>query len=274
MNRTNEAAARLKEALKLKLNIQAVKFIEDPADVPENAIRARDAYGHLSLCQAFALVKREGLTVYTDKSSEWCWAPAVALGYADCSPGTESYEVIKPLMGVTDPEKAERFFSAFPRLPLGKYKGLLMAPADSAEFEADVLLINCDDNFQLRSLLTAVKYRSGKMLEVRMDPIDSCVHTLVTSFLEKEYSVAIPDPGEQERALTGKNEIIMSVPAEKLDDLMAGLSSRGFRHSSDLDLPSEMEFDFARPAFYNKVFRLWGMEEGKEWTFPMPPAKG
>ena len=55
---------------------------------------------------------------------------------------------------------------------------------------------------------------------------------------------------------------------------MAGLSSRGFRHSSDLDLPSEMEFDFARPSFYNKVFRLWGMEEGKEWTFPMPPAKG
>ena len=90
MNRTNEAAARLKEALKLKLNIQAVKFIEDPADVPENAIRAREAYGHLSLCQAFALVKRQGLTVYTDKNSEWCWAPAVALGYADCSPGTES----------------------------------------------------------------------------------------------------------------------------------------------------------------------------------------
>ena len=274
MNRTNEAAARLRDALKLTLNIQAVKLIEDPSEVPESALRAREAFGHLSLCQAFALVKRQGLTVYTDKSSEWCWAPAVALGYADCSPGTESYEIIKPLMGVPDPEKAERFFAEFPRLPLGKYKGLLMAPADRAEFEADVLLINCDDNFQLRSLLTAVKFRSGKMLDVRLDPIDSCVHTLVTSFLEKDYTVAIPDPGEQERALTGKNEIIMGVPAEKLEDLMAGISSRGFRHDPDPDLPEEMEFDFARPAFYNKVFRLWGMEEGKEWTFPLPPQKG
>ncbi|MBR6404795.1 MAG: DUF169 domain-containing protein [Lachnospiraceae bacterium] len=271
MNRTNEAAGKLKNALHLTLNIQAVKLIEDDSDIPGSALRAREAYGHLSLCQAFALVKRQGLTLYTDRSSEWCWAPVVALGYADCSPGTEAYEIIKPLMGIPDPDKAERFFSDFPRLPLGKYKGVLLAPAEHAEFEADVLLINCDDNFQMRSLLSAVKFRNGKMLDVRLDPIDSCVHTLITSFLKKDYAVAIPDPGEQERALTGKNEIIMAVPAEKLDDLMAGLSFPGFRHNPDPDLPAEMEFDFPRPPFYNKVFALWGMEEGKEWSFPKPP---
>ena len=265
MNRTNEAALKIKAALHLTLNIQAVKLIEDPSEVPENAIIAREKFGHLSLCQAFALVRRQGLTLYTDKSSEWCWAPVVALGYADCSPGTESYEIIKPRMGIPDPEKAERFFAEFPRLPLGKYKGVLLAPADRAEFEADVLLINCDDNYQMRSLLSAAKYRSGKMLEVRLDPIDSCVHTLVTGFLTKDYAVAIPDPGEQERALTGKNEIIMAVPAEKLDDLMAGISAPRFKHNSDLELPSVMEFDFPRPPFYNEVFALWGLEKGSDW---------
>ncbi len=265
MNHTNEAAVRIKDVLQLTLNIQAVKLIENLSDVPGNAIRAHEKFGHLSLCQAFALVKRDGLTVYTDKNSEWCWAPVVALGYADCSPGTESYEIIKPLMGIPDPEKAEQFFAEFPRLPLGKYKGVLLAPADKAEFEADVLLINCDNNFQLRTLLSAVKYRNGKMLDVRLDPIDSCVHTLVTSFLKKDYTVAIPDPGEQERALTGKNEIIMAVPAERIDDLMAGLSFPGTRYNTGQSLPDEMEYDFPRPPFYNKVFALWGLEEGKEW---------
>ena len=265
MNRTNEAAVKIKDALHLTLNIQAVKLIEDPSEVPANALRARERFGHLSLCQAFALVKRDGLTVYTDKSSEWCWAPVVALGYADCSPGTESYEIIKPLMGIPDPEKAERFFTEFPRLPLGKYQGVLLAPADQADFEADVLLINCDNNYEMRTLLSAVKLRNGKMLDVRLDPIDSCVHTLVTSFLKKDYTVAIPDPGEQERALTGKNEIIMAVPAEKLEDLMAGFSSPWIRYDPDPELPAEMEYDFPRPPFYNKVFSLWGMEEGREW---------
>ena len=264
----NDAAKRISSFLDLTLNIQAVKLIEDPAVVPENALIASEAFGHLSLCQAFALTKRQGKTLYTDKSSEWCWAPVVGLGYAPTGPDTECFQVISRLMGIQDPEKADKFFEDFPRLPVGKYQGVLLAPAQTAEFEPDVLLINCDDNFQMRSLLSAVKPRNGKMLEVKMDPIDSCIHTLVTSFIEKDYTVAIPDPGEQERALTGKNEIIMGVPAEKLDDLMAGITSPGFRHAQDPDLPEEMEFDFPRPAFYNKVFSLWEMEEGPEWSFP------
>ena len=48
MTKYNEAALRLKEFLDLKLNIQAVKLIEDPADVPANAENAREAFGHLS----------------------------------------------------------------------------------------------------------------------------------------------------------------------------------------------------------------------------------
>lgn len=71
MNRTNEAAVKIRDALKLTLNIQAVRFIEDPSEVPESAVNAHERFGHLSLCQAFALVKRDGLTLYTDKSSEW-----------------------------------------------------------------------------------------------------------------------------------------------------------------------------------------------------------
>ncbi len=118
----------------------------------------------------------------------------------------------------------------------------------------------------MRSLISAVKYRSGKRLEVKLDPIDSSIYTLVSSFINKDYSVALPDPGEQERALSGKNEIIMSIPIEKLDDLMAGINAPFFRHDQDPELPEEMEFDFPRPPFYNTVFRLWGMEEGKDWS--------
>ena len=41
MNRTNEAAGKLKNALHLTLNIQAVKLIEDVSDIPGSALRAR-----------------------------------------------------------------------------------------------------------------------------------------------------------------------------------------------------------------------------------------
>lgn len=265
MSKYNEAAKRLKDFLDLKLNIQAVKLIEDPADVPASAINAHEEYGHLSLCQAFALTKREGRTLYTDKSSEWCWAPVVGLGYGDCSPGTKSFQTISRLLGIEDPAKADRFFADFPRLPLGKYQGVLLAPATQAEFDPDVLLINCDSNFQLRSLLSAIKFKTGRLLDVHLDPVDSCVHTLVAAMLRKDYTVAIPDPGDQERALSQPNELIMAVPVEKLDDLMEGLDFLDKWHMAYRDMNAIMDFDFPRPPFYNEVFAEWGMGQGRDW---------
>ena len=265
MTKYNKAALRLKDFLDLKLNIQAVKLIEDPADVPAKAEIAREAFGHLSLCQAFALVKRQGKTLYTDKSSEWCWAPVVGLGYGDCSPGTGSFQVISRLLGIRDPDRANKFFAGFPRLPLGKYQGVLLGPATEAEFEPDVFLVNCDNNFQLRSLLSAIKYKTGKLLDVHLDPVDSCVHTLVAAMVTKDYTVAIPDPGDQERALSDRNEIIMAVPAEKLDDLMEGLDFLETRRMGYRDMFPEMWLDFPRPPFYNEVFAEWGMEQGRDW---------
>ena len=261
----NSAAQRIRDFLDLKLNIQAVKLIEDPADVPENALIARKEYGHLSLCQAFALTKRNGKTLYTDKSSEWCWAPVVGLGYAESGPDTESFHEISRLLGIQDQEQADRFFEAFPRLPVGKYQGVLLAPAVSAEFEPDVLLINCDNNFQLRTLLSAIKFKTGKLLDVHLDPVDSCVHTLVAAMISRDYTVAIPDPGDQERALSDANEIIMAVPVNKLPDLLEGIDFVEMCHMGYKDMRREMMFDFTRPPFYNTVFKSWGLDQGKDW---------
>ena len=265
MTKYNEAALRLKDFLDLKLNIQAVKLIEDPADVPANAEIASKTVGHLSLCQAFALTKRQGKTLYTDKTSEWCWAPVVGLGYGDTSPGTKAFSTIARLLGIQDPAKADEFFAKFPRLPLGKYQGVLLAPATEAEFTPDVLLINCDSNFQLRSLLSAIKFKTGKLLDVHLDPVDSCVHTLVAAMITKDYTVAIPDPGDQERALSQPNELIMAVPVEKLDDLLEGLDFLDKCHMAYRDMCAEMKFDFPRPPFYNEVYAEWGMDQGSDW---------
>ena len=261
----NDAAKRLKSFFDLKFNILAVKFIEDPADVPERALIASKEYGHLALCQAFALTKRQGKTLYTDKSSEWCWAPVVGLGYAETGPDTKCFLEISRKMGIQDTEKADKFFEEFPRLPVGKYQGVLLAPAQEAAFEPDVLLIYTDDNFQLRTLFAAIKYKTGKRLEVLLDPVDSCAYTLIDAMIKKEYTVAIPDPGEQERALSGGNEMMIAVPAEKLPDLLEGLDYLEKWHMSYHDFHAEMMFDFPRPPFYNTVFESWDMGQGKDW---------
>ena len=268
MTKYNEAAQRITDFLDLRLDIQAVRMIEDPAEVPASAEIARETYGHLALCQAFALAKRQGITVYTDKFSEWCWAPVVSLGYGDAGPGTKTFATISRLLGIQDQEKADRFFEEFPRLPLGKYQGALIGPATEAEFTPHVLLINCDNNFQFRTLVSLIKYKTGKLLDAHFDTIDSCVHTLVAAMVSKDYAVAVPDPGDQERALAGDNEIILAVPAEKLDELMEGLDFVEKRHGGRHRYYAEMTFEFPRPPFYNDVFAEWGLEQGNDWRRP------
>lgn len=266
MSKVNEQAQYLKDYLDLTLEIQAVKFIEDPAEVPPEAIDAAKELGHLSLCQAFALAKRERKTVYTSKAAEWCWAPLVALGFVDCTPGSDSFEEVAGYIGVPDPEEARKFFAHFPTLPRGKYCGLVIAPARTASFAPDVLLVNCNNNFQLRALVGAIKYKTGKMLDVSLDMIDSCVYTLVQSMITRDYTVAIPDPGEQERALSDSGEIILGVPAERMDELIDGCRFYEKIRLGYHDMQRGMQFDFERPPFYNRLFEIWGLDQGKVWS--------
>jgi len=260
-----ERQADLNELLKLRYPAVALKLVEEESVVPPNALRPfADKGKHIALCQAFAMSRREGKTVYMRKEDHWCWNPLIAYGVVKCNRGDPGFDDICKKIGIKDPEKAAEFMENFPRLPLCKYKGILTAPLAQADFEPDVILIYCLSG-QLRSLLMAVKSQTGKMLESSFDPIDSCVHSVIPPILEGNYRITLPDPGEYERALTGENEIIFSVPKQRISELMTGIKellARGMTYDS---FKMVMKEDFPRPKFYNTLFSLWGLETGEVW---------
>jgi len=267
MKEWNEKIAQIAKWLKLELYPQAVKMVEKTEDIPEGVIMAGEKYGHLAYCQAQALAKREGKTVYMDKRDHWCWASLVGFGHVDCRVGTKAYDALEPFLGIKDPEKRAEFWNEFPVLPYGKYIGTVVGPAQTANYEPDVILINCNDNFQLRTLFRAVKNQTGKMLNFDVEAIDSCIYTIVVSMLTGEYTMAVPDPGEQERALADKHEMIFCLPFSRLDELYRGCQSMLGMPGGIADPVLCMEYDYPRPPFYNRLFEIWGMDTGKEWQF-------
>ncbi len=266
MPNLNEQVKQIMELMDLRLNPQAVKMIEREDQIPASAVWAgRDIGQHMAFCQAMALTKREGKTIYMERKDHWCWAPLVGFGHVDCSPEAPSFEEITKNLGIADLNEAKQFFQHFPMLPLGKYIGTVVAPAQSADFEPDVVLFNCDNNFQLRSFIFGIKNQTGKMLDVSLDAIDSCIYTIVKPMLDGEYAVAIPDPGEQERALTDKNEIILGVPASRMEELLTGCQALSGMKVGYRDMKMEMMYDYVRPPFYNRLFELWGLGQGRTW---------
>ena len=255
-----DAGRSLNEMLLLRFEPIAVTFIKDESKVPESAIKPRrDMNTPLALCQGLALTRREKKTLYMDIKDHSCWNPLIGMGHVDCSEGSESFEVAHKMLGIDDPVLSRRFFAKFPRLPFGEYKGILLAPLCFASFVPDVVLIYTN-NARLRDILLAVKRMTGKLVETQLDAYDSCVFSLVPTFLSGEYRVTLPDIGEYERAMAEEDEIIFSIPGNRMDELLCGLrafyeSGRGYAHHH-----RNMLIDYPRPEFYTKLLQLWGLD--------------
>ena len=239
----NRFGEDLENILMLRTSPIAVKMLESEEDIPEGAIRPKKDRGyHLAQCQVFALNRRRGESIAMLKEDNWCWAPLMGYGL------------------VEDPQ--DDFVNShayFPRFEEGKYIGIVSAPLKTADFEPDMVLVYCN-TAQLRNLVSAVKMHDKELVRSEFDPIDSCVYSIVPVIEKGEYRITIPDPGEYERAMAGEDEMIFSVPKDKLPGLLETIRESekrggGYRQQTHILTP-----DFPRPPFYIELFKKWGLD--------------
>ena len=238
----NRYGEDLERILLLRTSPMAVKMLEKEEDIPEGAIRPKKDRGyHLAQCQAFALSRRQKETVAMLKEDNWCFAPLIAYGLVD-----------KP-----DNPRIERFTS-FPTFEKGKYIGIVSAPLRTANFEPDVVIIY-SNTAQLRNMLIPIHFEQREsQVNYHFFP-PACSYLLVPVINNGKYMVALPDPGDYVRALSGEDEIVLSVPKSKMEEFVSGLKQMeegkiGFGPSSYMMLP-----DFPQPPMYKELFTQWGL---------------
>jgi uncharacterized protein (DUF169 family) len=263
-NLYNTHGCYLEKTLQLRTSPIAIKFLAKEEDTPPEAIRPkRDKGMHLAVCQAFAMVRRQQVTLAMFKDDHWCWAPLIGYGLVQCDEGDPSFHEISRFLMMENAEAAKKHLAeVFPRVERGQYAGFVCGPLGTAGFEPDLALIY-SNTAQLRHMLLAVKYKCGSLVTSQFDPIDSCVYSVVPVLQGAGYRITIPDPGEYERAMAGEDEIIFSVRKEKLPELIEGLkhfeeNGRGYTR-----FVPQMAPDFPRPPFYNELYRQWGLETTK-----------
>jgi uncharacterized protein (DUF169 family) len=239
----NRYGEDLENILLLKTAPVAVKMLEKEADIPAGALRPKKDRGyHLSQCQAFAMSRREGITIAMLKEDHWCPAALMAYGMVPLPQG----------MNPTRMHPYEMF-------DYGKYIGILTAPLKTASFKPDVVIIYSNTS-QLRSLLLSMRPEAVPEINGRFFP-PSCAHAVVTPMLKGGCWVVLPDPGEYQRALCDEGEMMFAVPAARLPGLLSDLSrfqSQGFAYRNNYYF---MQGDFPRPDFYKAMFKEWGLED-------------
>ena len=193
----------LERLLLLRTSPLAVKMLKKESDIPAGAVRPKKDRGiHLAQCQAFAISRRQKETVAMLKEDNWCFAALIAYGLVD-----------KP----DDPEL--QLFVDFPTFERGKYIGIASAPLRAANFEPDVVIIYSNPA-QLRNMLLPFHFGGEEgLVEYHFFP-PACAYQVIPVMSGGQLMVTLPDPGDYHRALAAEDEIVLSVPADKLTKLV------------------------------------------------------
>jgi uncharacterized protein (DUF169 family) len=242
INKYNTYGEELEYKLKLRTDPIAVKMLEEEADIPEEAFRPnRDKGIHLAQCQAFAMSRRDGMTVAMLKEDHWCFTPLVAYGLFD-----------KP-----EDEDIQNFF-LFQKFKKDKYIGLLSAPLKTSTFEPDLVMVYCEPA-QLRTMLMPLHHFGEQPVVNSQFFPPSCAHAVVPVIDKKQYFVTLPDIGEDMRTIGSKEEIIISIPRDKLEEVVKGLHMPLFEGADFVESPMIKMGDFKQPPLYKRLFNRWGL---------------
>jgi uncharacterized protein (DUF169 family) len=245
LEKFNSYGEYLEYQLMLRTSPLAVKMLESESDIPEGAFRPKKDRGyHFSQCQAFALSRRDGITVAMLKEDHWC--PAAPLAYGNVPPNQQS--------------------EGYDCFPYGKYVGIVTAPLKDANFIPDVVII-WSNNAQLRALIMSMDRTESSQIKSRLLP-PSCSYAVVNPIQDNNYWMVLPDPGEYERGVGTEDEMMFSVPGAKMETMIAGLRNGekgyfAYRHHHPFIRP-----DFPRPDFYRQSFKSWGLDADDTLDWP------
>ncbi|MBA7651839.1 hypothetical protein ES703_59668 [subsurface metagenome] len=241
----NRCGEELERLLLLRTSPLAVKMLEKESDIPKGAVRPfKDRGIHIAQCQAFAMSRRSKETVAMLKEDNWCFAALIAYGLVD-----------KP----DDPEL--QLFVNFPTFERDKYIGIVSAPLRTANFEPDVVVIY-SNTAQMRNMLLPFHFGSEESLvDYHFFP-PGCAYQVIPVMSSGKLMVTLPDPGDYHRALAAEDEIVLSVPKDKVAKLVDGV--REVEKGEDFSYSRVnfyMRHDFPQPEFYQMLFKRWGLYE-------------
>jgi uncharacterized protein (DUF169 family) len=229
----------------------AIKLATAQEGIPEKMkIPARDIKAKVATCQSFSISRRYGWPLAVSEVDISCPLTKVAFGF---KPVTEYYLQGNAAAGMYTETKAlgSKTEAEVPKLTLGKYKYIFVAPIKKANFDPDLYLIY-GNPAQIMRVLTAYLFKRGGYLKSRFSGRLDCADMVIETFNTDECQVILPCYGDRIFGLTQDDEMAFSVPKSKVELVQEGLVGThkgGIRYP----IPSYLQFEGKFPESYTNV---------------------
>ena len=258
IKRTAEA---LNVLLRPKSYPVAVRMCGPSEKLPEKTrLPKRDLGISVPVCQGIAMARRYGWTVAVGKEDQVCPHGHAVMGFVP----RELYAngILAEAAGVEKKEEFAQSANALTTLEYGKYRYLLVAPLEKAEFEPDFIMF-FGNPAQIARFVQALTFKSGALLHFVAGGGRACSVFIARTILNDECQVVLAGAGDRYFALTQDHEMAFTIPVSRAEEVVEGLEMShraGLRYPT----PSWLRFEGQLPPAYYKFSDLLLKEEWKE----------
>jgi dephospho-CoA kinase len=241
--------------LRLKSFPVAFKMLEKKEEL-SNIPFLRRPQNKMTMCQMITLVRNFDWTVGADLDdflSPMC--PSI-IGLTDV-PEVVKDGTFRSIVWVRTKKDGRKYEAAIPRLPLGRYEAVAMAPLVYNPFDPDIVLIYANPA-QMILLINALQFEDYEVMEFSCVGESSCSDAIAKCYLTGKPSLTIPCYGERRYGHAQDEDLVMAMPASLIAKALRGLEMlyrRGIRYPISY-AGAESDVTRAFPAAYGGIRQL------------------
>ncbi|MBW1710376.1 MAG: dephospho-CoA kinase [Deltaproteobacteria bacterium] len=221
---------RMELLMRLKSFPVAFKLLEDKEAMSEIPFIRR--MNHQStLCQLISLVRNFDWTVGADADDFLGNNCSSIIGLSDI-PEFMKNGTFRSIVWTQSRADGKKYEASIPRLPVGKYEALVMAPLAYNPFDPDIVLIYANPA-QMMLLINSLQFEDYEVMEFFCVGETSCADAIARCYLTGKPSLTIPCYGERRYGHAQDDELVMGIPAEMMEKALRGMETlyrRGIRY--------------------------------------------
>jgi dephospho-CoA kinase len=220
----------MEQLLRLKSFPVAFKMLAKKEELKQIPFLRRSQHKS-TLCQLITLVRNFDWTVGADLDDFLFDACPSILGLCDipeiCKDGT-----FRSIVWVKTKKDGQKYEAAIPRLPMGKYQAVVMAPLVYNPFEPDIVLLYANPA-QMILLINALQFEDYEVMQFFCVGESSCSDAIARCYASNKPSLTIPCYGERRYGHAQDEDLVMAIPTIMMTKALAGLETlyrRGVRY--------------------------------------------
>ncbi|MCK9230964.1 MAG: DUF169 domain-containing protein [Syntrophales bacterium] len=250
----------IRSNLRLKTSPVAISYRVEEKAFPDKTRRPLSKMGRrFVICQAITTARYYGWTVGLTREDILCVPAAILFGFSDSQdPSTDLTDLFTEIGFSKDVPCGAREIDSLARFEKGEIESILVAPAEKALFDPDLIVIY-GNPVQVMRLSQAWSYMTGNRIPGFFGGKLECEQYLIVPFKTGTPQISIPGNGERIFAMAQDDEMVFALPARSLPELVQGLSEAGRAIGARYPVPPFQFFEPDLPRAHKTLGKKIGV---------------